>query len=174
MASVTWKPVRVVVDDEIIAHGDVREIIDPVWEMANIYDTEKAYEDSLVKFSHEQRLVHAVVWYDAEVENGGHHQFFANPTGLVWKDALSGLEAMGLDEDATVLKTAAERISGGPSLNHQKRNDQLISSGAAFDDLDEEYYGFTRDGCRKILDFIRKSPKNFYFEGVIYKPFDNY
>ena len=163
MTTVTWKPIRMVVDDSIIDRGDVREIIDPVWQSANIYETVKAYEYSLARFSHEQRLVHAIVWYDAEVENGGHHQFFLNPTGIVWKDALSGLEAIGLDEDVAVLKAAVQRFGSEPSLDHATRNGQLADSGATFDGVDEEYYGFTRDDCQKTLDYIKKRPRKVLF-----------
>ena len=89
---------------------DPMAVIDPVWWRGNIYDGPEAYEGSLGSFTKAQRFVWAMLWYDAEVNNGGHDQFYGNSTGIVWRDALSGFEAIGAPEAAAILRESANRL----------------------------------------------------------------
>ncbi len=79
------------------------------------------YERSLAGFSGPQRLVFAIHWYRAEVNNGGHVQFYSNSTGIVWRDALAGFEAMGLSDYAAVVRDSARLLGGDPPLDREKR-----------------------------------------------------
>jgi hypothetical protein len=81
---------RIVVNDDTIDNGNHHDVLDPVWWLTNIYEGEEAYNQSLADFSREQRLILAIEWYFAEVNNGGHGQFYFNSTGIVWKDAMDG------------------------------------------------------------------------------------
>ena len=81
---------EVLIDDAVIDGSNPMAAIDPLWWLANIYDGPDEYERSLQPFATPQRLVFAMCWYDAEVCNGGHDQFYSNSTGIVWRDALRG------------------------------------------------------------------------------------
>lgn len=59
-----------------------------MWETIDIYESYEQYLESAKKFTTEQRCLLALCWYDAEVKNGGHHQFFFNSTGIVTNDTL--------------------------------------------------------------------------------------
>ena len=61
---------RIVVNDDTIDNGDHHDVLDPVWWLTNIYDGAEAYNQSLDDFSREQRLILAIEWYFAEVNNG--------------------------------------------------------------------------------------------------------
>lgn len=51
----------------------------------------------------EQRYLLAINWYFGEVNNGGHHQFFYNSTGIVWEDVvLNGFKHFGMNEYAAI------------------------------------------------------------------------
>jgi len=102
------------IDDEVIDQGDPWAVIDPVFWTADIYDGEAEYNNSLAPFSREQRYLLAVSWYMAEVNNGGHDQFYYNSTGIVWKDALAGFRDMGLDQVVAILEESAQRMGGNP------------------------------------------------------------
>ena len=106
--------VHVQVDDATIAGDNPWAVIEPVWWLADIYDGAAAYEHSLQQFSQSQRFVFAVRWYIAEVNNGGHNQFYSNSTGIVWRDAVAGFEAIGAPRAATIVKISAERMGGSP------------------------------------------------------------
>lgn len=163
---------HVVVDDEIIANGDVYEIIDPVWWTVNIYDGVDAYESSLSAFSKPQRLVSAVIWYQSEVNNGGHDQFYYNSTGIVWRDALEAFRTVGLRRFEKVLSDSADRFSRPPSLGRDERNEQMDSDAPEFDDLDSRFYAL-EDSVNldaKLLAYIKRNRSEFHFDGNVNLP----
>lgn len=106
-------------------------------------------------------------WYVAEVENGGHDQFFFNSTGIVWKLALEGLRAMDCGKAAEILEKAAKRIGGNPSLDREQRCDEMEKYDADFADLDSEFYECDELLYGKTADYIRANRKAFYFDGTI-------
>ena len=88
---------RVIVDDAVIESGEIQEIIDPLWWSVSIYDGEEQYQRDLEGFTAPQRYLFALQWYLAEVNNGGHDQFYSNSTGIVWEDAMNGAREMGME-----------------------------------------------------------------------------
>ena len=162
--------VHVRIDEDFIASHDAFEILDPVWWRGNIYGTHAEYEESLADFSRPQRLFLAMEWYRAEVGNGGHHQFYSNSTGIVWRDALEGFELLALGELAAVLSESAERMRV-PSFDRDARQDFLDSEEPDFDDLDTRLYDLD-DGRldEAMLRYARAHPTEFVFEGVVEKP----
>ncbi len=171
--------VAVRIDAHFIATTtDHMSVIDPVWEIANFYETPEAYELSLAPFSQAQRHVWAMQWYLSEVNNGGHDQFYFNSTGMVWRDALAGFVEADLMGLAGILRASTERFDTPPSLNRDERQEQLDRCAIGFDDLDTRLYASAEsDGFPEtMLAFIRKRPEDFFFEGTIervtYAPLD--
>ena len=80
------------IDRDFVLSHDVGDVMDPVRLRANFYEGPAEYEASLSAFSREQSWLFAIYWYDAEVNNGGHDQFYFNSTGLVWADAPDGTQ----------------------------------------------------------------------------------
>jgi hypothetical protein len=73
--SIHGEPIEIVteyvkIDDEVISQGDLYTITDPIWWTANIYDGEQKYNESLARFSQEQRYIFAVISYIDEVITG--------------------------------------------------------------------------------------------------------
>jgi hypothetical protein len=158
------------IDDEFINnHDSPFSIIEPVWWTAAIYDGEEKYKESLLPFSREQRNVYAVFWYLAEVGNGGHHQFYFNSSGIVWKDALLGCKALGLDDVAEIIAESASRMGGEPSLDRATRQRQLDKHQPKFGDLDSRLYEFDNKIYEAMYQYILKNRRAFYFEGEIHK-----
>lgn len=162
--------VRVVVDESTIATNDVQAIIEPVWWTANIYDSYATYEANLAKFSHHQRLVHAIEWYTAEVNNGGHDQFYYNSTGIVWADAKEGFEEIGMPEIAEIIAESAKRMGGHPSFVREERIRALEKENPKFDDLDDQFYERSKNIDVKLRDYIRANLGEFLFDGEVEKP----
>lgn len=160
------------VDDSVIAAGDVLGIVEPLWWSVDIYDDVGAYEASLSGFTQPQRLVLAVVWYASEVNNGGHDQFFFNSTGIVWPDALAGLEAAGAESFAQILREAAARFGDPPPRDRKQRVRSLDELGIAFDDLDDRFYAEDqRLGLdTMLLEYIRRNRQEFHFSGEVEVP----
>ena len=159
------------IDDEIINQGDLYAIIDPVWWTANIYEGEQKYNESLAPFSREQRYIFAVMWYIAEVNNGGHDQFYFNSTGIVWKDALAGFREIGVDGAVEIIRESAARMGGNPSLDRATRHEQLDTYQPNFDDLDTRFYELEEkaDIDEAMWRYILQHRRAFYFEGEVQK-----
>jgi len=159
------------IDDEFINNNDDPMAVDaPVWWTATIYDGEERYNESLVSFSKEQRNVYALLWYMAEVENGGHDQFYSNSTGIVWKDALFGSKALGLDEVAEIIAASASKMGGEPSLDRETRQEQLDKYEPDFGELDSQLYEIDNQIYERIYQYILENRRAFYFEGKINIP----
>lgn len=162
--------VRMVVNEATVASKDASAIIEPAWLSANIYGSYEDYESSLAKFSRAQRFLVAVSWYAAEVNNGGHDQFYSNSTGIVWKDARQGFVEIGIPEAAAIMTESAKRMGGQPSFDRTERNRVLDQKKPKFDDLDDRFYELNVGIDAKMLKYIRSRPKEFLFDGEIERP----
>lgn len=165
---------RLCVNEEVIAGDDPMAVADPVWWIANIYDGPGPYEESLRKFSRPQRRLHAMLWYNSEVCNGGHEQFFDNSTGIVWRDALEGFAEAGLDKVAALIIECVSRLGVEPSMERNKRSAQLDNTEHDFDDLDDRYYAldWDEDISPALMKYIQAQPQAFLFDGVVERPGD--
>ncbi|HVV99767.1 MAG TPA: DMP19 family protein [Planctomycetaceae bacterium] len=164
-----YETVHVVVDDSTIADGNLAKILEPVWWRATIYEGPEEYERTLAQFSREQRLMFALRWYLSEVNNGGHHQFYSNSTGIVWRDAAYAFEALDLDEGVSIITDSAERLGGKPSLDRERRQMQMEKHAAGFRDLDDRLYALADEADieQAMVAYIRNHPEAFYFTGEI-------
>lgn len=163
--------VQVVVDDATVQGTDAFALIEPVWDRVDIYGSVPEYRRTLAPFSDAQRYLFAIHWYRSEVNNGGHDQFFYNSTGIVWPDAVAGLEAIGVAEFASILKEAAGRLQE-PSQDRDQRQAQLEAFKGDFEDLDDRFFALeeTTNLDERMLEFARKRPSDFYFTGTVERP----
>jgi hypothetical protein len=164
---------EIVINDSVINLDNVQAVIDPLWYNVDIYQTKDIYEESLKSFTSNQRYVFAIQWYMAEVNNGGHAQFFTNSTGIVWKDALEGFEKIGLEDYHLILKRAVEKFPGKPSYDRDEREAQFDKMGFGFQSFDDEFYDQDKKTPLEelLIAFIKKNRKDFYFKGKVSQPF---
>jgi hypothetical protein len=161
--------VHVAIDDATVSSAtDVFALIEPLWDRVDIYESWERYQATLRPFTSSQRHLFAIQWYRSEVNNGGHEQFFGNSTGIVWEHAVEGLQAIGLVEAATILKSASERL-GGASRDRTGREAQLEAARADFEDLDDRFFELERTGAfaQTMLTFARKHSGDFRFNGTV-------
>jgi hypothetical protein len=161
---------HIIVDDNVIATKDVQQIISPVWWSVSIYEDIGKYNLDLMQFTLQQRYVFAIQWYSAEVNNGGHYQFYSNSTGIVWKDALKGFQAIGAKENEEILRESACRLGGTPSQHRDIRKKYLDEHEVDFSDLDDRYYKSETAMCALLYDYIRRNASSFYFNGEVIMP----
>lgn len=168
---VKYEKINLRVDDATIAAGDLSEILRPVACTANIYDGPAEYEQSLRAFSPAQRQVFALRSYFAEVNNGGHDQFYYNSTGIVWRDALEACKTIGALGIAEILQQSADRLGGSPSLDRGERQQQMSELAPKFNDLDDRFYAESEDDVdRRMISYIRAHPADFHFDGMVEVP----
>ena len=161
---------KIVIDDNIINSRDVQSVIQPVWWSVSIYDGEERYESDLAPFTLPQRYVFAIQWYQAEVNNGGHCQFYDNPTGIVWEDAMNGFIAIGAKKNADIIKDSAARMGGKPSKDQVKRQEQMDKFEQDFDELDTRFYESEEEMTELLFAYIEANSKDFIFTGEVIMP----
>lgn len=160
-------------NEKDIADGkyDSWELIEPLWDNVSIYDGIDVYNKDLGRFTDSQRKIFALYWYDAEVKNGGHDQFFFNSTGIVWKDAYEGFKMIGAAQLADNFKKAIDMFGGEVPFDRSERQDALeeLYENKDFDDfrkLDVFYYSFAEDLSELIDAYVKKHASEFVIKGT--------
>ncbi len=113
-----------------------------------------------------QKNYYAVFIYDAEVNNGGHSQYFVNSSGDHWKSALEGLTAIGAKTRAKILHEATSLFgTGGPSKENDPRHRQLASfsnqQDKSLDALDSKYYSCDENIEALLAQYALKNKEHF-------------
>jgi hypothetical protein len=88
-----------------------------------------------------QRKAALVFWYQAEVNNGGHCQYFTNSAGANRLEALQALRDLGAQKAADVLSLAILTVAGSEHSRPSSLEDypeQEADSGLR--ELDSDYY----------------------------------
>ena len=160
---------RTITVEEIQATDDMWTINEPMYWTINIYGSHDDYIESSKGFTLEQRYLNAICWYFAEVDNGGHHQFFYNSTGIVWEDALAGLQRFKMDELANNFQTVLDYFGGTVPFDREERWKLLQQSEdnpEFFEFLDEkDDVVYTYDGIFEDV-FVHENPHLFVFDGT--------
>ena len=158
---------RTITVEEILATDDMWTINEPAYWTINIYGSYDNYLESAKGFTVEQRYLNAICWYFAEVNNGGHHQFFYNSTGIVWEDALAGLRLFKMDILADNLQSVIDYFGGSVPFNREERwtilkewDDEVFDFLDGKDDVVYEYEGIFEDV------FVHEHPELFIFDGI--------
>ena len=158
---------RTITVEEILATDDMWTINEPAYWTINIYGSYDDYLESAKGFTVEQRYLNAICWYFAEVNNGGHHQFFYNSTGIVWEDALAGLRLFKMDILADNLQSVIDYFGGSVPFDREERwtilkdwDDEIFDFLDKKDDVVYEYEGIFEDV------FVHEHPELFVFDGT--------
>lgn len=162
---------RTITVEEILATDDMWTINEPAYWTINIYSSYDDYLESAKGFTVEQRYLNAICWYFAEVNNGGHHQFFYNSTGIVWEDALAGLRLFKMDTLADNLQSVIDYFGGSVPFDREERwailkdwDDEVFDFLDKKDDVLYEYDGIYED------TFVHEHPELFVFDGTYKVP----
>ena len=97
--------------------------------------------------------IYTIWWLEAEVNNGGFHQYFWNSTGDNAGAALKSLNKIGATKTASLLKQAMEVAFGGaaPTSRIDRQNELGVDEAAKLDRLDEldsDFYKYSEDFYR--------------------------
>jgi hypothetical protein len=80
-----------------------------------------ALRSQLARATPGQRAVFAALSCDFEICNGGFHQLFNNPTGILYRDAVAGFERIGAHRYATLLEQAGALLGANVPRDHDTR-----------------------------------------------------
>lgn len=113
-----------------------------------------------------QRAVYACYWYQYEVCNGGHHQFFNNSTGILWEEAIRGFNLLKNPPYKAILEDAVSLFPNRyPSKDRQKRMEQLSAiPKEQLKELDTKLYELDEieDFDKIFIPYINVHPDEFF------------
>lgn len=140
-------------------------------EKISIYDGPTSFLDGFAQVSPAQGHLFASFWADAEICNGGLHQFFLNPTGVLAPEAVRGLRFLEIPAAADIVESAIARFDSpypreeerrAAALRRMNRNDTTWEPGDIFHELDEAYYAAMGSFDMRADDFVRRN-MDLYF-----------
>jgi hypothetical protein len=100
-----------------------------------------------------QRSAHLVFWYESEVQNGGHLQFFLNQSDDRMEETVSSLNTLGAPAQAQVLEQALARWRGAARLPPADAMEySAITFEMEFDDLDRAFH----DCSIPLIEILRR------------------
>ena len=106
--------------------------------------------------SKKEQAIYSIWWLEAEVNNGGFHQYFWNSAGDHADVALKSLNDIGASKTASLLKKAIDIAFEGklPKSRTERQNQLEIDEDSKMDelsDLDSEFYSYS-ENFYKMLD----------------------
>jgi len=130
------------------------------------HEGEEELDKTILPATLGQRAVFSCYWYQYEVCNGGHQQYFENSTGILWEEAITGFNRLNASKYAAILHGAVLLFpKGNPSKNRDKRNKQLenIASGK-LESFDNRLFELLRkDDFNEILaHYINTHEEEFF------------
>jgi len=138
------------------------EIIKPYWGVADIYGSPEDFLETFRLVPRNAGLLLAVRWCNSEVCNGGLHQFFYNPTGVLAPEAVAGLQAIGATRCSEIVAQAVRMFGWPYPRDHERRGSVLRTlehpgksraEWDPFDALDNEYYASkAASGLYRLMD----------------------
>ncbi len=113
-----------------------------------------------------QKHYTSAIMYNAEVNNGGHLQYFYNSSSAHWKQAIEGLKAIGAPQRARILERAVAHFGqSGPSEDRDTRQKQLQRFSSqqedALGDLDDEFYDCKENTYALLSLYVVKHKEHF-------------
>ena len=82
--------------------------LEPMRAAVSIYDGAKTFLQQLDTVTRAQGGLLAASWCQSEVCNGGFHQFFQNPTGVLAPEAAAGFDFLDLPSAARIVRRATD------------------------------------------------------------------
>ena len=152
---------QITITREMLETAEVWDIVEPV--VCKMYGVETGAraEIILASFSLGQRRLYAVQLYLMEVHHGGHEYFFRYSGGLVWPDALAGLEMIGATAAYEIMLEATRRFPEPPSVEFAPRCEALEKLSCTLGDLDSRLYDVDTKVDELMHAYMRAHPEDF-------------
>ena len=126
--------------------GEYWKLIEPHWERISIYDGAEAFLREFDATPVAVRTLFAAHWCQSEVCNGGFHQFFWNPTGVLAPEAAAAFEALNMPGIAALVRRAMRFF--GPAFPRERERrvevldeyrDAHADAPSPFESIDDEF-----------------------------------
>ena len=131
-------------------------LVDPVWDVINIYDGPEVFLGTFRKAPRPSALLFAAHFCQSEICNGGFRQFFGNSTGVLAPEAIDGFRAIGQFEVAKTVEAAMSMLGAEYMRERTARNKALAEvANERFEALNHQFFeliGTEAGGFDKAAD----------------------
>jgi hypothetical protein len=109
-----------------------------------------------------QQPAHLVFWYESEVQNGGHLQYFENQGTERLTETIAALKSLGALEQAEILAGAASQYVS----THQEQSDDIadfVSEAlkGGFSDFDKRFQNCATTLQKHLADYLEGHKAEF-------------
>ena len=123
--------------------------------------SEKYDSTGFESLNEKEQAIYTIWWLEAEVNNGGFHQYFWNSAGDHADVALKSLKNIGATNTSSLLNRAIEIAFGGKlPLNREERQNILEidedEKMGKLGDLDSEFYSYSENYYKMINEYVAK------------------
>ncbi len=109
-----------------------------------------------------QRAAHCVFWYEHEVQNGGHFQYFENRGTAQIEEVITALQRLGARCQADVLSRAAARHAALARPEPDTVDQYVVAAlDGEFDDLDREFHACRPSLVTALEGFLAENQAEF-------------
>jgi len=113
--------------------------------------------------------VNLYLYYAAEVGNGGHEQYFFNPSGKKWRETLTALNNIRLTELHNLLVSSLSVFKdSSPPIEWELRNEIIENFDEKvfifWNQLDRAFYKISNDCENRVLDYLRNNRQTILLE----------
>lgn len=121
----------------------------------------------LENLNNTQRIAHLAFWYDSEVQNGGHDQYFGNNDYFDHQEVISALEILGATCQAQVLTDALTFFSGTveeipETYDAFVKWDKATRYSKKLYEFDARYYGCSPElGTELLENYLNRNEAEF-------------
>ncbi|MGE5836803.1 MAG: DUF4375 domain-containing protein [Acidobacteriota bacterium] len=122
-------------------------VLEPYWDRIDIYNGPEEFLATFAAAPTVVQTLFAAHFCESEVSNGGLHQFFMNPTGVLAPEAAAAFRTIGLPETGAILDRAMAYFGTPYPRRQDDRVDRLNARSGntraewdPFVDLDSDFY----------------------------------
>ena len=109
-----------------------------------------------------QQVAHLCFWYDSELQNGGHLQYFENRGTNLLQATLDSLQKLGAGDQFNVLQKASELYLSIPRHKIETVEEFVDTAlEGEYDDFDSEYYDCTPEITNLLDDYLKNYRDSF-------------
>ena len=142
-------------------------------DLVSVYDGPDEFLEQFARVSEPQGLLWAAHFCQSEVCNGGFHQFFQNPTGVLAPEAIRGFQMIGVHEAARIISAATAQFSAPYPRDGDDRYQELLeiegdgrdrASWDPFYELDQKFYRATgtSEFAVQADEYVRANMERFF------------
>ncbi|PKM81982.1 MAG: hypothetical protein CVU89_06485 [Firmicutes bacterium HGW-Firmicutes-14] len=141
-----------------VTHQEIDNDSYALWNTFVDFMVEEKYD----KMNQIQKIAYLCFWYDAEVQNGGHLQYFFNRGLSLMVETLEALRTLGATIQSRIFEKASIQFSNGDRQPIRSLEEySKVALEGEFDQFDNEYYECLPSTQDLLEKYFEENQKQF-------------